>query len=156
MTVQQMVMPFAVLRLSEVERGYLAGIVDGEGTINFGLQQGRAHRKGSWYLQVSSTEPALVEWLASRLGGKVSTFPSPTKPRNWKPLYRWQVNGKQAVVICHEIGPLLVIKKAQAQLLVESYQLRRTSRGVDDVADRAREEMHDRFRELNRRGLRRG
>ena len=92
---------------SETERGYLAGIMDGEGSIVMNGAAGK--RLPRMLVQVSSCDHELVEWLRITVGGFVRRRKS--KNENWRDHYYWTLHGKKAVAFLQEIGPLMKIDK---------------------------------------------
>ena len=89
---------------------YLAGIVDGEGSISVNVS---THFSVS--IMVSNTAPELMRWLYESIGGnyrrgsqKRATFVGT------KPIYRWQISGRAATILIERIRPWLIIKAPQA------------------------------------------
>ncbi len=85
--------------------GYLAGIIDGEGSI---LRSG----EGRWSVKVTMTDEPIMEWMGS-LGGRLS---GPYQPRgNRKPTWTWTVARRRDVVsLLTAVRPLLFVKAARA------------------------------------------
>jgi len=107
--------------LSETEKAYLAGIIDGEGciTINRYVKKGAApvYRP---FVEIASTSPALKAWLDERFPEK-TYWRKKTRP-GWKDIYHWILSGnRQVMVFCREIAPYLVIKREQAELVAQGY-----------------------------------
>ena len=138
--------------LSETEKGYLAGIIDGEGCIMLARHLGK-HDKHVYhlYLSIANTSMALHRWLEERLPGagyvkqhqqaKLDARPG-ANPEHWKSRYDWIVSGNRVVsVLLREIAPYLVIKREQAELLAGGY--------VHLSADE-REALYLRLRQLKR------
>jgi hypothetical protein len=120
-----------IRHLSETEKGYLAGIIDGEGCIMLARHLGkRGKYVYNLYVNIANTSMALHYWLEQRLPGAgyvrqnsraVAARPN-THPERWKPAYSWIVSGNRvAAVLLREIAPYLVIKRAQAELLADGY-----------------------------------
>jgi len=108
--------------LPEVERAYLAGIVDGEGCITGAKKQVR--------LQITTTDEALAKWIASRIPNcpiyKIPPWKyqknswkhgisAAYKPRFEIAIYRYS----DLIPVLEEILPYLVIKKKIAELALE-------------------------------------
>lgn len=87
--------------LSEWQKGYLSGLVDGEGTISVTMDRGLPHP----YVQISNTDKKLLEWVraSTGLGGVYSA------PRTVMPLYRWLLRNYQDIF--DFLGPLDLISK---------------------------------------------
>ncbi len=118
--------------LSETEKGYLAGIIDGEGCIRLSRRPGK-HGAPIYhiYVVVVNTSMALHHWLEQRLPGvgyiredtrrKRHAHPG-AHPENWRTVYNWVIMGNRvAVVFLREIAPYLIVKSAQAELLAGGY-----------------------------------
>ena len=107
--------------LSETEKAYLAGIVDGEGciTMNRYIKRG-AVPVYRLFVEIANTSPALKKWLDERFPEK--TYWRTGVRQGWKDIYRWSLSGnRQVMVFCREITPYLVIKKEQAELVAQGY-----------------------------------
>lgn len=131
------------------ERAYMAGIVDGEGSI--GVR--RRLRYITPILQVTNTRKDLLEWLVLRCGGAIYVNKEERDGR--KQLYSWQTFGRKAQAIIREILPYLVIKRQQAELALTIRQFAMTGKIVMCAADFDRNDrIKARFHVLNRRGTR--
>lgn len=59
------------LVLSATDAAYLAGLVDGEGTI--GLTHRHAHENRQLVLSIANTEAGILQWVRERTGiGKIT------------------------------------------------------------------------------------
>lgn len=104
-----------------LDYAYLAGIVDGEGTIT--LTKNNQHsmfRKP--VVSVSNTDTALIEWIKARFGGKVSNRVS-RNPRH-KPAFEWRLEYNKALEMLGMIAPFLRVssKKKRAQYIILHYK----------------------------------
>lgn len=139
------------VNLSEAERGYLAGIIDGEGT----LRVMRALK--SWYapfIQITNTNEALMDWLQRLLGekgiGHVYHERFRKKP-NHKLKHVYNIAAVQGVKqILDQIAPLLVIKKEQAKLLLEFISMKEEK--ADYGVLPREQEIFEELKLLNKRG----
>ena len=112
---------------------YLAGIIDGEGTIRVNRTTHR-HYVGQDYqydaaISVGMTNRNVIEILSKYLGAKMYIE---RVPENRKQIYRWVVSGNRIIPkILKKILPYLIVKKKQAELVLmfcEGYK-----RGIDKV-----------------------
>lgn len=106
--------------MTEVEKAYLAGLVDGEGTITLSR-----HHKGQNpqpRLAISNNCLSVLEWARSVTGKGLIIRRSPRK--EWhRQSYVWQVCLAGAVLeILAEIRPYLRIKQRHASLLLDEYK----------------------------------
>ena len=156
---------------SEVDRAYLAGIIDGEGCIHLGKREvahpvrwsGRGRKPTSWArfdgkVHVVNTDMRLLEWLHARWPGRFITSrpPSPNQKGGvrCKPSHALYWGSRLAKPVLEEALPFLVLKREQAEILLAFIQTlgnRGTPLSVDTY--RAREVMHARMAELNRKGI---
>ncbi|KKL85843.1 hypothetical protein LCGC14_1950690 [marine sediment metagenome] len=99
----------------EIELAYMAGTIDGEGSIMI-VKQCESTRKNPCYvlsLSFVSTDKILAEWAQDRFGGNVIVCK--TNNKKWKTAYRWQIRSGGALMILESILPFLIIKKEKAE-----------------------------------------
>ena len=96
---------------------YLAGFVDGEGSIQVGRGQWQHSRRGyTLHLDVKQVDPTPLRMLAEWFGGQVRRV-EPSQP-NRLVHFRWGVVGRQAAAALEALLPFLVVKRGQAELAV--------------------------------------
>lgn len=109
----------AVADMSPTEAAYLAGIIDGEGTILV-YPRPPSSRLSVRVVVVNTDEP-LMDWLET-LGGNRNW--KTTRPTNYsdhpKPCWSWVVNGMNAVAILKQVLPYMIIKKAKAEYAIST------------------------------------
>lgn len=102
---------------------YLAGILDGEGCFIIGCyafskKTGVPHFHTT--IQVTSTDKVLIEWLVDNFGGKLSTYTAKQMANNCKRIpFRWTIYSDRVKHLCECTLPYLVIKKDQAQIMID-------------------------------------
>jgi len=102
---------------SPAKLAYLAGIIDGEGTIDFIKNKTRRRREVAPRLKVVNTDFGLIKWLAE-LGGRFYRYER--KDRRHKPSYEWFISGVQNIQpLLQAILPYLVIKRRNAERVLE-------------------------------------
>ena len=102
---------------------YVAGIVDGEGTI--GLHKNYEYKGRPFYglrVSVGNTNEWLISFLKMQFGGYVfkETHSNPLHKDCWK----WELHAKKSYVFLKAILPYLQIKRPQAELAIR-FQNRR-------------------------------
>jgi hypothetical protein len=111
---------------------WLAGFIDGEGTIGFWLQKqyrkcGREkHRMYERYMPVitiSNTSKETLDFIAKRIGGTVRKGAVKNKPEKWKQNYLYLITANGCRKIIPKIMPFLQIKNRQARLIIEYLSL---------------------------------
>ena len=107
--------------LTREEIGYIAGFMDGEGSILFCL-----NRKMNPTIQFSNTNKEVIEWLLKKLtvGGLSITVREKKNPK-WKTLYQIHIGGiKNVFDILVKIEPYLIIKREKAQRAIKELKER--------------------------------
>lgn len=108
---------------SVAELAYMAGIIDGEGSIYIGNfssnpKTGTLHYQTN--MEVTNTDKGLIDWLISTFGGRCNYYTAKQTPKNSRrAVYRWIASGERLTDICHKMLPYLVIKKRQAEIMIE-------------------------------------
>jgi len=100
---------------------WLAGIIDGEGSI-FIMKQSRKDRERSFnYILRISVQSAdrIMAKECMLIADDGEAMDAPTKKENHSNTYKWQINGKRAVKVLKEILPYLRVKKDQAISAIE-------------------------------------
>lgn len=115
--------------LSPEEWAYLAGIIDGEGTICM-YRLGLKYKCYTVRVHFSNTNPVLIKWVSDRLGGYIKLDNNSSRHENWKDAYTWSITHRVNIVwFLEHVLPYLVIKKQQAQIVIDSiFLLRRCVR----------------------------
>lgn len=107
-------------RLPRERLAYIAGIVDGEGSI-FVTAVG-PHRRRTVYptVVIAMTHRPVIDWLAEQLAAGTVKCHNQTNMRRhptYKPQHRVQVFGKRAKLLCSLLLPYLLVKRPQAELV---------------------------------------
>lgn len=141
---------FLGVNLTNLEASYIAGLIDGEGTITFCVQ-GPEEYHYSVKLSISNTSFKLLQWVKESTGVGNIYETSYIKPRH-KQGHNWILNGKKAQDFIGKIIDYLILKKPQAKLArsinLSSYQFS----GVP-VKERNKRLMYlSMMRKLNKRG----
>jgi hypothetical protein len=108
-------------RMTPLELAYLAGIVDGEGTITIAARKaasGRIYFRPS--VTISNTSERLADWLRA-WGYSINTATN----SSGRPYWRINWSGFSVDSLLTRLLPFLVIKRPHADLLLEFISLRR-------------------------------
>lgn len=118
------------MNLSEVEKAYLAGIIDGEGSICLARQFAKRSHGRYIYptVRIANTKKILFEWIQVRVDLKGTFYES-----NGCLHICW--TGKQAIAILKEVLPYFVIKRKQADVVL----------GMDKMNKEAKEKAGGNF-----------
>lgn len=111
--------------LTAVDAAYLAGLIDGEGTVT--LTRLSRNRERGLAVTISNTELNILEHVLSCVGvGKITN--KRKSGVNHTPSYTYQITNRQALDLLRQIGPFLRSHKAaRAQMVLKEY-LRLTPR----------------------------
>jgi hypothetical protein len=127
-------------RLSGTDAAYVAGLIDGEGTISL-LRRHRGDQR-QLVISISSTERALLDYVLDAVGaGKV------TRKRTYRaghaPGLAYTISNRQALALLEQVAPHLRSYKAnRARLLLADYVRLTPRNGKYTAAMRAaREEL---------------
>jgi hypothetical protein len=109
--------------LTPIQLSYIAGIVDGEGSISVYQHK---KRRGKEYLDytyglhvsVTNTYKPVVDWLQKKTG--LGSIGSKLRDKeNYKTAYTWVLQVNQIQPFLEALLPYLIIKHAQAELMLE-------------------------------------
>ena len=110
-------------KLTETEKAYLAGLLDGEGCV--GIQKKKSQYKKYLFdfgvrVVITNTNYELICWLKEKTGiGCASEYSKDkTYKKNWNPVHRWTVVCEQARGFLIEVYPYLKIKKEITDLVL--------------------------------------
>lgn len=104
-----------------MSKAYLAGIVDGEGTISL-----HSVYKGPEYcfpfVQISNTNHKLEQWVKERVDIPYGYYEYNRNPNKQKPCFLFQFRGSNAVTLLKMILPYLVLKREQADIVLDTWE----------------------------------
>jgi hypothetical protein len=150
--------------LTNTERAYLAGIVDGEGSIM--VQRSMSRSSGNHYfpvIKVANTDRNLIDWLKSNVNDKTAGYRSRLH-EGCKDVYHWIIASNEAIALLKTIRPYLVVKGQQADVVLAMHdenrawlkRMRRKNWGnyhpVPPAHRKFREACYLYVRDLNQRG----
>lgn len=118
--------PYKTVRLlSLAEAAYVAGLVDGEGTVT--LSRKHADEERQVTLTISSTEPSILEFVIHAVGAGKITRKTPARSNHAVGL-TFALWNRQALSLLAQITPFLCsYKRQRAELVLRDY-LRLTPR----------------------------
>lgn len=105
---------------------YVAGILDGEGTIAL-CRYHQKDRPGEYTrleIRINNTDFRLIKWLMHNFGGRFQAQENDRGFKNTRILYSWYLSGKSnKEKFLLGILPHLLLKKAQAQIALDFLRL---------------------------------
>ena len=139
------------LSLTETEKAYIAGIIDGEGCIMI-LKIARG-KNVSHYLKifVKMTHRQTIEWLHGKIGGKFYTYHH-NNGKNWKDCFECNIPTRTVVDLLKLIYPYLITKKKQAALALEFGKIHEWYRPLNNDIAEKREYFRQQMKILNKKG----
>jgi hypothetical protein len=107
------------LSINQIDAAYIAGIVDGEGTITLTRKHRNEHRQLA--VTISSTERCLLEFVRATCGvGKITN--KRVSKSNHAPSFTFSVYNRQALILLEHISPYLrTYKRHRAELILANY-----------------------------------
>lgn len=111
--------------MTEIEKAYLAGIIDGEGTIT--LTKDGDFRYPT--LTFCNNDKAIIDYVNTFCQGIVSIKRSSNKNPEWHDNWIWRIDHRRAIEVLEQIVPYLHEQKKlhRAQAIIRNY-LRLTPR----------------------------
>lgn len=106
--------------MKRTDLAYLAGILDGEGSIQIRKRKDRGMRRGFCYqlsISIANTNEWLVNWIHFNFEGGI--YRKPSLLPHHKQAYLWQATSKQAEVVLKLLLPYLRLKKPQAEIALQ-------------------------------------
>ena len=106
------------VEVSECNLAYFAGLFDGEGCVNVVEVKPKPGRHSPTFqtlAQVSMTDRRSLDLLFITFGGRIRL----STKKGSRPIWVWRVYHKNAKRFLEAILPYLVVKKYQAELLIE-------------------------------------
>lgn len=108
--------------MTETEKAYIAGIIDGEGSIM--LQKFHSNEHPSPCISIASTTKELLEWIINiiKVGNIVNKKNYNSKKH--KNCYSYVIKRDNAIKLLKEVYPYLIIesKKRRAELIITKYK----------------------------------
>jgi len=106
--------------LTITEKAYLAGIVDGEGTITLSRQH--KNQTPSPQVSISNNNLDLLEYIKNITNCGIICPKKKYKPHHQQS-WHWQTRSvSDSLFILKEIQPFLLVKKTQADLILKYYK----------------------------------
>lgn len=105
--------------INPVDAAYIAGVIDGEGTIT--LTRKHRNKNRQLAISISSTERPLLEFIKATIGvGKITN--KATSKAHHSPSFAYAVYNRQALALLAEIQPYLkTYKRVRADLVLKNY-----------------------------------
>lgn len=104
-----------------IDLRYLAGLIDGEGCVTIFRHRTVECREDHWtyrpLVQIGMIHKPLLYLICAEYGGKVHLKKAPDSTR--RSSATWSLRGGRCIELMKQIEPFLIVKKAEAQLLIQ-------------------------------------
>ena len=107
-----------VSELSESDAAYLAGIIDGEGSIIM-VRQLKGGRR-SWRLSIPNTSMPLLEWIQKKVGNGTIHEKKIYSEKHSRSFF-WQIYSWNALEVLKQCLPYMIIKRDLALDFIQEY-----------------------------------
>ena len=118
--------------MKDTDVAYIAGLFDGEGSIDFKRRyENRKGRKGKRYLtnamnitmRIEMTHESILRWIKEKLevGTVRKRNRSPSVKSHWKDRWTYTLRYRQAYYVCCLIWPYAHVKMAKIQKIIDHY-----------------------------------
>lgn len=111
------------IKYKDTDIAYLAGIIDGEGSIYIGNFSCNPNSGASYFqtnMQVTNTDEPLIDWLINTFGGlKNKRSKTQHASNSRKQAYVWTTSGDRLTHLCEIILPYLICKRRQCEIMIE-------------------------------------
>jgi len=130
--------------VSDVDKAYIAGLFDGEGSIHF-KRKPEKKRSGTYNcmrisMEISMTDSSVLIWVHEVLGvGTLNKKPRKGKRvdgSNYLMQYRWRCTFRDAFYVCCLLWPFAHTKLHKIQQVIEHYTNEKVNmNNIVDLAD---------------------
>ena len=115
--------------MTAIERAYLAGIIDGEGCIEFKwAPRVRRERKGAptyqtlvVRMEVPQVDKRLIDWLMEITQEGTRDIKRYPKHPKWHDQHRWRCGHHGVYRVLKQVYPYLLLKKQKAKKVIDYY-----------------------------------
>ena len=135
--------------IPDTDKAYIAGLFDGEGSINFTRRpEKKKKHKGKGYrysmsqrisMEITMTDPMVINWVRETFKvGTVVKKPRKGKRKDGTPYlmqYKWRCTFRDAFYICCLIYPYSITKLEKVKQVLDHYQGTKDNKNVIDLED---------------------
>ncbi len=104
--------------MREKQKAYLAGIIDGEGTVT--LAKHHRNETPTPSVSVANNSLELLRWIKRLVGGTIVS--KKKRQAHHHDAYAWTIRQDKAIRLLKEIKKYLIVKKPQADLIAAKYK----------------------------------
>ena len=140
---------------TEAEIAYLAGIIDGEGSIYIQMRKRTDAIDYFPRFQIVNTDKKLMDWIHNKFGGNLFTKNRIKHNPKWRTQYEWFTTRKLMDELLELVIPFLICKKEHAKIMLEfrkSFREKPSFRISEEVLAFRNNCLHQ-LKVLNKRGV---
>lgn len=140
--------------MDSFSKGYLSGLIDGEGYFYISKSRGRYKREYVYqpYFGITMREREPLQLFIDQYGGKLTDIKG--RGENHNDYFEWKCNGNRLRRICEEFSGALVVKVSQISIIKDFMELQKKT-GNQPVSDEnysEQEKLYWLMRKANKRG----
>ncbi len=110
-------------KISDIDKGYIAGFIDGEGSIKIGKHKQKDRFILNPRIEVYNSNQEVIQYIQSKIGGNIGCFHK--RNPHYNESYRLLINGREDIIkVLMFIKDYLKVKKERAEILLEYCRLR--------------------------------
>ena len=147
------------ISLADWQKGYIAGMIDGEGCVHYYKSKAPTSKIGYTFVAKVTITNSHFETLfcIQQMSGLGKIYQRTKQRGNRKIAYNLDFSPREAKVLLETVYPYLVTKKQQAKLMIEFCNTLKWGRGLGNILTQKelvyRHELFDVMKNLNRRGI---
>ena len=115
-----------------VDAAYIAGLFDGEGSVDFAKRKEKRGNVQSILMRIEMTDEDVLRWVHETLGvGTVrKRNRSPSRKAHWKDAWVYSIRFRDALHVCKLIWPHIKVKLNKIEQIIDHYEP--DLQGLDD------------------------
>ena len=115
-----------------VDAGYIAGLFDGEGSVDFARRKEKRGNVQSILMRIEMTDEDVLKWVHETLGvGTVrKRNRSPSRKAHWKDAWVYSIRFRDALHVCKLLWPHIKVKLNKIEQIIDHYEP--DLQGLDD------------------------
>ncbi len=134
--------------ISETDKAWIAGFLDGEGNISIQHQKAPPGRSPVYRhsVQLTQTHHPSLEFLQAEYGGKIYDHHD-KRSSKFRPAWYWRCPYPEVSRLIHDVLPYLRIKNEEAKVVLEYVEDRKFERPLSEDEIAWRYSMYQKYRE---------
>ena len=107
-----------------VDAGYIAGLFDGEGSVDFAKRKEKRGNVQSILMRIEMTDEDVLKWVHETLGvGTVrKRNRSPSRKAHWKDAWVYSIRFRDALHVCKILWPHVKVKLHKIEQIIDHYE----------------------------------